>query len=128
MGRDHHARVGGPALVPEVLWRQAVSALCDVCGKPAACMGSYEMQERWAYACNECCGHGCEDGVCYPLSEIPARYQALVRRLEALEEAATSPPAASLEGPTAPAVNIYAPDAETLADPLGVLMARPRPA
>ena len=48
---------------------------CANCGKPAACMGSYENDESWAYACDDCCAHGCEDGRCYPLEEIPQRYQ-----------------------------------------------------
>lgn len=41
---------------------------CD-CGKPATCIGRYETMTEPAYACDECCGHGCEDGECYPLDE-----------------------------------------------------------
>jgi hypothetical protein len=54
---------------------------CVMCGKLAACLGSYESDDCWEYSCNECCGHGNEDGVCFPLSEIPARYQGLLTRL-----------------------------------------------
>ena len=53
---------------------------CEHCGeRPAACLGRYAdhneedcphedcAQHRGAYACNECCGHACEDGQCRPL-------------------------------------------------------------
>ena len=33
----------------------------------AACYGAYE-NETPSYACNDCCGHGCEDGRCWPIS------------------------------------------------------------
>ena len=39
-------------------------ARCLHCGKPAVCHGSYEGQPV-SYACDECCGHGNEDGWCY---------------------------------------------------------------
>lgn len=51
---------------------------CD-CGKPAACIGQYadHAQEDCAYegctqhrnnpACDDCCGHACEDGHCDPI-------------------------------------------------------------
>lgn len=38
---------------------------CSTCGKPAVCVGRYEdMPEPGEPACDECCGHGCEDGHC----------------------------------------------------------------
>jgi hypothetical protein len=40
--------------------------VCE-CGKPAACFGSYEDDLHSAYACDDCCGHGCEDGHCEPV-------------------------------------------------------------
>jgi hypothetical protein len=41
---------------------------CVHCGKPATCVGRYEdMPEPGDPACDECCGHGCEDGKCEPL-------------------------------------------------------------
>lgn len=44
-----------------------VAPRCGVCGALAACFGSYEG-ERESYACNNCCGHGNEDGHCVALS------------------------------------------------------------
>lgn len=38
---------------------------CGCCGEPATCFGSYEMREP-DFACDKCCGHGCEDGRCVP--------------------------------------------------------------
>lgn len=38
------------------------SAVCRNCGNPATCYGTYENDT--GYACDECCGHGCEDGHC----------------------------------------------------------------
>lgn len=46
---------------------------CSRCGKPAACLGSYESPDNpYEYACDECCGHGNEDGHCEQLDRIPA--------------------------------------------------------
>lgn len=42
--------------------------LCATCGKPATCFGVYE--HHLGYACDECCGHGCEDGFCEPLTNL----------------------------------------------------------
>jgi hypothetical protein len=41
--------------------------VCAECGKPATCFGSYETELTPAYACNECCMHGNEDGHCEPV-------------------------------------------------------------
>ena len=41
--------------------------LCGSCQKPATCFGTYEGDGVWAFACDECCGHGCEDGWCWRL-------------------------------------------------------------
>jgi hypothetical protein len=38
---------------------------CAHCRKPATCRGAYEGRGE-AYACDDCCGHGCEDGRCEP--------------------------------------------------------------
>jgi len=59
---------------------------CTMCHRPAACLGSYEGHTAWGYSCNVCCGHGNEDGVCFPLADIPDRYLALVKRLVDSEE------------------------------------------
>ena len=41
--------------------------LCSVCLiKPATCFGSYEGLPP-NFACDDCCGHGCEDGSCVPI-------------------------------------------------------------
>ncbi len=50
---------------------------CNICGKVAACLGRYEGADEWTWACNDCCGHACEDGACYHLADIAnlANYQ-----------------------------------------------------
>ena len=57
---------------------------CYYCGKPASCIGKADDGHGWAYACDECCGHGNEDSCCYPLSRIPAEWN---RRDEVEEKA-----------------------------------------
>jgi hypothetical protein len=57
-----------------------------MCHRPAACLGSYEGHAAWGYSCDVCCGHGNEDGRCFPLADIPDRYLALVKRLVDSEE------------------------------------------
>jgi len=43
--------------------------ICDHCEKnPAVCVGMYLEMKEWKLACNECCGHGCEDGQCWYLA------------------------------------------------------------
>jgi hypothetical protein len=42
-------------------------ATCHICGKPATCLGQYDNMTDPAYACDSCCGHGCEDGRCMTL-------------------------------------------------------------
>lgn len=37
--------------------------LCDHCGANATCLGSYEGLPIM-FGCDECCGHGNEDGAC----------------------------------------------------------------
>lgn len=69
----HNARVAETAAL------RASHPECANCGNPAACLGSYETNDAWAYACGDCCAHGNEDGCCFPLAEVPARYLALVR-------------------------------------------------
>jgi hypothetical protein len=41
--------------------------LCAICEKPATCVGRYlggDDEHLYEPACDECCGHGCEDGHC----------------------------------------------------------------
>ena len=46
--------------------------VCEICGKkPATCFGSYEGQPE-SFACDDCCGHGNEDGFCVPVLDLSA--------------------------------------------------------
>lgn len=46
--------------------------LCLHCGeRVATCSGRYEAMTEEAPACDECCGHGNEDGRCRPLEVTP---------------------------------------------------------
>lgn len=38
--------------------------LCNTCKRPATCKGAYEGQAEETYSCDDCCGHGNEDGHC----------------------------------------------------------------
>ena len=44
---------------------------CSHCDRPATCFGAYEDERNIGYGCDECCGHGCEDGWCRQLSDDP---------------------------------------------------------
>ena len=59
---------------------------CAHCDKPATCFGSYEDSVSWGYACDECCGHGCEDGQCFPIAEIGVEFQKQAVALEKMDE------------------------------------------
>lgn len=39
--------------------------VCATCGERATCVGRYENMVDMEPACDECCGHGCEDGLCH---------------------------------------------------------------
>lgn len=41
---------------------------CRFCGTLATCHGTYEGDT--GFACDACCGHGCEDGRCESISEL----------------------------------------------------------
>lgn len=45
-----------------------VQPTCTTCGKPATCHGTYEGIT--GYGCDDCCGHGCEDGDCEPIVAV----------------------------------------------------------
>jgi hypothetical protein len=41
---------------------------CVFCDGPATCFGRYEhQQQQTTFACDQCCGHGNEDGHCRQL-------------------------------------------------------------
>lgn len=48
---------------------------CDMCGKPATCLGAYESEENLGFACDECCGHGNEDGWCVQVNASVSQQQ-----------------------------------------------------
>lgn len=58
---------------------------CWNCQQPATCFGSYE-QSNWDYACDECCGHGCEDGRCFSVTEFGEQFVGLQAELAALRQ------------------------------------------
>lgn len=61
-------RASGAAPFVKQLGARVACEHCDT-GK-AACVGRYESADREAeMACNECCGHGCEDGHCEQLHD-----------------------------------------------------------
>jgi hypothetical protein len=45
------------------------AARCQFCKKPATCVGAYEGNEKPEFACDDCCGHGNEDGWCLSLDD-----------------------------------------------------------
>ncbi len=46
---------------------------CEFCGNLAMCLGRYETCEGpESYACDDCCGHGNEDGHCERLEDLHA--------------------------------------------------------
>lgn len=47
--------------------------MCRTCGADAACFGAYEGDDHWDFSCDECCGHGCEDGQCHPVEDLPTK-------------------------------------------------------
>lgn len=48
---------------------QPSAPVCAMCGQPATCFGRYEAMTEDVYACDGCCGHGCEDGRCTPVAK-----------------------------------------------------------
>lgn len=60
------------ALLKELEELRMATLKCAHCGKPATCFGRYEDQSGpLEFACNECCGHGNEDGWCKRIRELP---------------------------------------------------------
>ena len=58
----------------EEMKKRADAALvrCYACGGRATCVGAYEGQKVTEYCCDDCCGHGNEDGHCSPLEDVNA--------------------------------------------------------
>lgn len=49
--------------------------LCAICGAQASCVGVYEdPTQEPAPACDDCCGHGNEDGWCEPIEVEPVAH------------------------------------------------------
>ena len=86
-GHGHFRQEDGSDLLFDKELADALASLpsstpkCAHCGKPATCFGSYEGHPE-AYACDECCGHGNEDGHCEPIAEAAQRLR------EEIEQAA----------------------------------------
>lgn len=49
------------------------SIKCAFCGQLATCFGAYGGASEKTYACDKCCGHGNEDGHCFPLAADSAK-------------------------------------------------------
>jgi hypothetical protein len=61
--------------------REASQPTCEHCGDNiATCRGRYETMEEDAFACDDCCGHACEDGRCDPLPMASATITAMPPR------------------------------------------------
>lgn len=59
---------------------------CRFCERPATCYGTYEGST--GFACNDCCGHGREDGWCDPVAEYIEKLQADAERYRRMRQAA----------------------------------------
>lgn len=64
------------------------SPRCASCGvNTATCFGAYEDPEAQpGFACDDCCGHGNEDGWCVPIAEIPAKWAQVAALSEKYEQ------------------------------------------
>lgn len=83
------------ALAAEREARRAAAVLCEHCAaRPAVCFGTAEGSPTVSAACDECCGHGNEDGWCVhadrvgeKLTKLGASLAAALSRAEAAEGA-----------------------------------------
>jgi len=57
---------------------RVASLRCAICDALATCVGRYENAVCWEPACDECCGHVCEDGRCYSIDDDPKRCAAIL--------------------------------------------------
>lgn len=69
----------------------ALTLLCRACGKPATCIGRYEGHGDYAPACDACCGHGNEDGVCWPLEEAICKLSEMALDRDRLDDLLNTP-------------------------------------
>lgn len=63
--------------------------LCESgdCGRAATCFGVYECEtDPLRFACDTCCGHGCEDGWCKPIAELAAYARKLHGEIQVFDE------------------------------------------
>ena len=58
---------------------------CDICGKPATCIGNYDGSS--GFACDDCCGHGNEDGYCKPITGAAITWLEDCMRLQQQDDA-----------------------------------------
>ena len=65
-----HARAAAIIATAEKIRAELDAPMCDTCGKPATCGGEYEGEA--GHACDDCCGHGNEDGHCEPVGDVAA--------------------------------------------------------
>lgn len=77
--REHAERADA-----KVVELEARQLKCSICDKPATCMGVCE--NNWAYACDECCGHGGEDGECWGLMDLPRAFAGQRKYLHSAED------------------------------------------
>jgi hypothetical protein len=74
--------------------KSAREVACAFCGKPATCAGVYadgREDEDPRPACDDCCGHGSEDGLCfqlddYEVSKLPPDWRPVFAALVGTEE------------------------------------------
>lgn len=74
--------------------------ICSHCGGPATCMGAYEDERNIGFGCDNCCGHGNEDGWCVPVEEAGEKPIAL--RIVGIEAEARADKAEAAFGPLLP--------------------------
>lgn len=48
----------------------SIAQVCCSCPNSATCIGRYEGHGEYEPSCDDCCGHGNEDGVCVRIPEV----------------------------------------------------------
>ncbi len=117
----HNAALAAERRAAEVKWNEAVAARdinhlnriheldkqlaaerekqpkCVYCENPATCFGSYECDTNHGFACDDCCGHGNEDGQCEPLQKFFAQVGTEFNKIQQLREQLAEAQAAIVE-------------------------------